>query len=206
MCGRARPGIQVFLLWVHSSSYHITQCNLGAFLNRDQIKPLPCVETSDYFSLLTWDQIPLICHQNPFHCFFFLFFSYLFPTAALHLPMSLANLIYHWVLSVLPPYYGSTWNGYPLLPTLHPSHFSKHNSGPTSSQTRLGDLIQATLVPLPAPFVSCPTTHMALMCPCIFTPQLQVHELLGPHLLWYLLPTFSFHRAWLRVSGSIHVC
>lgn len=48
----------------------------------------------------------------------FLFFSYQFPTAPLHLPISSANLIYHWVLSVLPPYYGSTWNGYPLLPTL----------------------------------------------------------------------------------------
>lgn len=100
------------------------------------------------------------------------------------------------------------WLDLKWLPTpthsVHSSHFSKHNSGPTSSQTRRGDLIQATLVPLSAPFASCPT-NMALMCPCIFTPQLQVHELLGPH-LWYLLPAFSFHRAWLRVSGSMHVC
>lgn len=71
-------------------------------------------------------------------------------------------------------------HSYPLFTS---ESFFKAQLGPPSSQTRLGDLIQATRVPLSAPFVSCPTTHMALMGPCIFTPQLQVHELLGPHLL-----------------------
>lgn len=39
----------------------------------------------------------------------------------------------------------------------------------------------------------------------IFTPQLQVHGLLRPHLLWSPLPDFSFHWAWHRVGGSINM-
>lgn len=67
------------------------QHRIWTFLNRDQIKLPPHVETSGRSPLITRGKNHLSAIQNSSHCFFF---SVLFPIAPLHIPISSANLVY----------------------------------------------------------------------------------------------------------------